>query len=160
MNASILPSHASFDRVVVDRWSAGGILAEMDAVASEVPVSMEYNGISHAVMLASPSDLEDFAVGFSLSEGIVSHRRQIYDLELTECDEGIQLQIEIASECFALLKTRRRSMAGRTGCGLCGAENLKQVFRPLRPVDAALRLDSQALQTALGQVQAQHGTPG
>lgn len=105
-----------------------------DDLAEETPVAFEYNGISHAVMLATPADLEDLAVGFSLSEGIVARRQDIFDIVCSESDAGITLQIEIASEDFARLKERRRSLAGRTGCGLCGAESLGQVMRDLLPL--------------------------
>jgi FdhD protein len=107
-----------------------------DDLAEETPVAFEYNGISHAVMLATPADLEDFAVGFSLSEGIVACRQDIFDIEVSAAAAGITLRIEIAGENFALLKERRRSLAGRTGCGLCGAESLDQVLRELTPLPA------------------------
>ena len=100
-----------------------------DDLAEETPVAFEYNGISHAVMLATPADLEDFGVGFSLSEGIVARRQDIFDLVIVESEAGITLRIEIAGADFARLKEHRRSLAGRTGCGLCGAESLGQVTR-------------------------------
>ncbi len=108
-----------------------------DDLAEEIPVALEYNGISHAVMLASPADLEDFAVGFSLSEGIVARPRDIFDIASVESELGITLRLEIASEDFVRLKAHRRSLAGRTGCGLCGAESLGQVMRELKPLAAA-----------------------
>jgi len=137
------------DAIVVERWSDGITETASDMVAAERPVSLDYNGISHAVMLASPADLEDFATGFSLTEGIVDHRRQILDLEVVERHEGLQLRITIAAACFHRLKLHRRSMAGRTGCGLCGTESLSQVFRPLAPVTAPAVLAPLALQRAL-----------
>lgn len=105
-----------------------------DDLAEEAPVAFEYNGISHAVMLATPAELEDFGVGFSLSEGIVARRQDIFDLVVAESEAGITLQIEIAGADFARLKAHRRSLAGRTGCGLCGAESLGQVTRELPPL--------------------------
>ena len=108
----------------------------VDTVAEEVPVAFEYNGISHTVMLATPADLEDFALGFSLSEGIVARRSDVFDIEIEEAEAGITLHLEIAGGCFANFKQRRRSLAGRTGCGLCGAESLTQVMRDLPPVAA------------------------
>lgn len=113
-------------------WRNGA--SRPDDVAEETPVAFEYNGISHAVMLASPADLEDFAVGFSLSEGIVGRRQDIFDIAWRESAAGIILQLEIASADFVRLKARRRSLAGRTGCGLCGAESLGQVMRELAPL--------------------------
>ena len=113
-----------------------GAEPRLDTVADEVPVAFEYNGIAHAVMLASPADLEDFALGFSLSEGIVQRGSDVYAVEVTQGAEGITLHLEIASAAFANLKQRRRSMAGRTGCGLCGVDSLAQVMRDLAPVHA------------------------
>jgi FdhD protein len=109
-------------------------VSALDTIAEEVPVAFEYNGISHTVMLATPADLEDFALGFSLSEGIVAGRSEVFDIEIEEAEAGITLHLEIAGGAFAKLKERRRSLAGRTGCGLCGAESLTQVMRDLPPV--------------------------
>jgi formate dehydrogenase accessory protein FdhD len=100
-----------------------------DEVIEEVPVALVYNGISQAVMLASPADLEDFALGFSLGEGILAHRRELYDLEVRNSCHGISVEMEIAPQRFLALKERRRNLAGRTGCGLCGVESLAEVAR-------------------------------
>jgi FdhD protein len=108
-----------------------------DHIAEEVPVAFEYNGIAHVVMLATPANLEDFAVGFTLTEGIVAHRQDIYDIDPEESEAGITLRIEIASEAFNHLKERRRNLAGRTGCGLCGTESLSQVRRAIAALPAA-----------------------
>lgn len=125
-----------------------------DWVADEVPVALQYNGLSHAVMLATPLDLEDFAVGFSLGEGLVEHAEDIRDVEPEETGQGIVLHIEIAPRCLAGLKARRRTLAGRTGCGLCGIESLAQVLpRTDRPV-APLALEVHALERALGEMRA------
>jgi len=115
--------------VVVNKWQADETSSIEDCVAEEVPVAMIYNGISHAVMLATPQDLEDFALGFSLAEGILSSPKELYAVEVVQQSSGIELRMEIASERFSQLKDRRRSMTGRTGCGLCGAESLAQALR-------------------------------
>jgi FdhD protein len=122
-----------------------GYAPNLDTVAEEIPVAFEFNGISHTVMLATPSDLEDFALGFSLTEGIVERRSEIFDIEIEEANEGITLRLEIAGGSFARLKERRRSMAGRTGCGLCGAESLKQVMRDLPRVTSGKHFQFSAL---------------
>jgi FdhD protein len=109
---------------------AGVAFVDTDFVAVEVPVALEYNGISHAVMMATPDDLKDFAVGFSLTEGIVDSAADIYEYETEATAQGMILHLDIASSCFSRLKDRRRSIAGRTGCGLCGAESLPQAVRP------------------------------
>ncbi|MCF8177285.1 MAG: formate dehydrogenase accessory sulfurtransferase FdhD [Sulfuritalea sp.] len=124
-------------------WRGGE--GRLDQLAEEKPVAFEYNGISHAVMLATPADLEDLAVGFSLSEGIVARRQDIFDIGCTESDAGITLHIEIASEDFVRLKAHRRSLAGRTGCGLCGAESLDQVMRDLTPLPVVAPFPVEAL---------------
>lgn len=98
-----------------------------DEIIEEVPVALVYNGISHAVMLASPADLEDFALGFSLSEGILARPGELYDIEIVPSCDGLAVEMEIASERFVALKDRRRQLTGRTGCGLCGVESLAEV---------------------------------
>ena len=110
------------------------LLAEPDELVNEVPVALEYNGIAHATLLATPNDLEDFAYGFSYTEGLIRSASDIYDVELEETENGIIVAVTIASACLDSLKRRRRAMAGRTGCGLCGIENLEEVVRPLQPV--------------------------
>ena len=107
----------------------------LDWVAEEVPVALVYNGISHAVMMASPSMLEEFALGFSLAEGIIPDASHLYACEVREaCRGGIEVDLTISSECFWKLKDRRRSMTGRTGCGICGVESLGEAVREKRVV--------------------------
>ena len=89
------------------RGVRGGLaFAVQDWVAQEVPVALEFNGISHAVMLATPADLEDFALGFSLSEGIVAAPRDVYGIDVVTRPNGVAVEIEIASEAFVALKAR------------------------------------------------------
>lgn len=122
---------------------------QQDQLAREVPVALEYNGISHATVLATPCDLEDFAYGFSYTEGVIRSARDIYDVELTTRDKGIVIQLTIASACLNQLKLRRRSLAGRTGCGLCGLESLDEVQRSLPPLASRPAfLDAEAVAAA------------
>lgn len=107
---------------------------DADVLAQETPIALAYNGISHATMLATPTALEDFAVGFSLTEGIVEHVSDIRDISLRVQEDGVVIELEIAGAPMDRLKTRRRAMAGRTGCGLCGVETLPEVMRPVAPV--------------------------
>lgn len=133
--------------VTVTRCKDGKLSEAKDSVAEEVPIAMIYNGISHAVMLATPQDLEDFALGFSLSEGILQSKSELYDVEIVAQNNGIELKMEVAGEAFAKLKDRRRNLTGRTGCGLCGAESLQDALR-LDSVDArAVKKD--ALQASI-----------
>ena len=137
----------------VEKWRDGVATKCVDVVAEEVPVALEYNGISHAVMLASPQDLEDFALGFSLSEGILTSRSEMFDCELIEHADGIQVQMQIATERFVLLKDKRRNMTGRTGCGLCGAETLQQAIRQPQPVVSNARFDGATLHAGMAAMQ-------
>ncbi len=137
-------------RATAVRGRRGGAVFETtDWVAEEVPVALVYNGVSHAVMLATPSDLEDFAIGFSCSEGIVDSPAQIYDMEQGETAQGITLSLDIAAACFARLKDRRRTLAGRTGCGLCGTDSLAQAVRAPLPLQATARFEAGAVSAAL-----------
>ena len=123
----------------------------LDWVAEEVPVALVYNGISHAVMMASPSMLEEFALGFSLAEGIIPDASHLYACELREgCRGGVEVDLTISSECFWKLKDRRRSMTGRTGCGICGVESLKEAVRETRLVPHEQTFPMAAYADALG----------
>lgn len=120
--------------------------------ATETAVALVYNGISHAVLMCTASDLEDLAVGFSLSEGIIDHSRDIHDIVQVGSDKGIELHIEIANRCMERLKKVRRSMAGRTGCGICGSESLEHVVRPLASLPKTTFLSWQKIDGILQQL--------
>jgi formate dehydrogenase accessory protein FdhD len=111
-------------RLPAERWRAGQMERATELVADEVPVALVYNGISHAVMLASPRDLEDFALGFSLGERIVRDARDIHDIEVEQAPHGIAIEMRIAAGAMLRLKQTRRARTGKTGCGLCGVESL------------------------------------
>ena len=114
------------------------------ALAEEVPVALVFNGISHAVMMASPANLEDFALGFALSEGLLQSPSQLYGVDIEVLAQGIEVRLEVAAQAEQHLKERRRNMAGRTGCGLCGADSLGQVRLPL-PQAPSVGIDTQAM---------------
>lgn len=131
-------------------------LEQDDTLATEVPVALQYNGISHAVLLATPTFLEDLAVGFSFTEGIIRDVSDVYDIHIEQDQRGYSIDIEIASACLQQLKQRRRQLAGRTGCGLCGLESLNEVRRELPPVNAPHTLYEQnAIFSALDQLRDQ-----
>ena len=136
-------------------WLDGVVEQGDDWVADEVAVALMYNCISHVVMMTTPRDLEDFAVGFSLSEGIVQHASDILDIEISDDENGIVIAMLIPEPAFALLKDQRRNMTGRTGCGLCGAETLEQAIKPPRKVSGELRVSASAIQKAIGVFSAQ-----
>lgn len=122
--------------VVIHRIRSG-ILAQTeqtDLIAEETPIALEYNGISHATMLATPADLEDYALGFSLTEGIINSAKDVRGIDIIAQHNGIIVKIEISTACEVRLKERRRAMSGRTGCGLCGVETLPEVLRNVPPV--------------------------
>jgi FdhD protein len=122
-------------------------------VAAEVPVALVYNGVSHAVMLATPQDIEDFALGFSLSEGILRSPTELYGVEVERSAAGIEAQLSIAAERMMELKARRRSLTGRTGCGLCGAESLAHAVRtPARIPRGDSAASATAIHRAMGQL--------
>ena len=142
-------SIGSSDKVSRTVWNAGDITEGSDHVATETAVAMVYNGISHVVMMATPDDLEDFALGFSLSEGVLSSPKQMLDYEEIQTDKGIELALTITAEPFAALKERRRNLVGRTGCGLCGAESLDQAITTPNIINAELTVSHKALQRAI-----------
>jgi FdhD protein len=126
---AFIVANQPLSEVAVTRWRDGVQSQATDKVAEEVPIALIYNGVSHAVMLATPLDLEDFALGFSLSEGILHSKSELYDIEIVAQPQGIELRLDVATEAFVKLKERRRNLVGRTGCGLCGAESLEQALR-------------------------------
>lgn len=108
-------------------------------IAEEVPVALVYNGISHVVLMATPQDLHELAYGFSLSEGIIDRASQIYAVEIVPSEQGILVNIELATACFARLKQQRRQLVGRSGCGLCGVESLAALAPQVTPLTAQVR---------------------
>ena len=122
----------------VRRWRDGQWEVTQDSVAEESPVALLFNSIPHVVMMASPKDLEDFAVGFSLSEGLLASVDDIEALQVEVHPEGMAVQLTCRPGALPDLSARRRNLTGRTGCGLCGAESLAQAVRP-RPKAASRR---------------------
>ncbi|MDH1626934.1 MULTISPECIES: formate dehydrogenase accessory sulfurtransferase FdhD [Shewanella] len=145
-------SHAVVTEIKVTLLEQGQASELTDYVANEVRVALVYNGISHTVMLASPENLEEFAIGFTLSERIVSHVNEIKGVDLEFTPEGVLIQVEITQRCFMELKQQRRNMAGRTGCGLCGVAQLEEAVKPVIRVDSDARFNIDHLQIALGQL--------
>jgi len=123
-----------------------------DWLAEEVPVALVYNGISHVVMMTTPKDLEAFAIGFSLSEGIIDAPADIFGMDVVAGCNGIEVQIELSSRRFMALKAQRRALAGRTGCGVCGVEQLDQIGKALTPLPFTQRFTLAHLDRALGQL--------
>jgi formate dehydrogenase accessory protein FdhD len=117
----------------------------LDQVIEETPVAFVYNGVPFAVMMATPRDLGDFALGFALAEGIVADASEFELLEVLRSDRGITLQGMIPATRFEALQARRRNLGGRSGCGLCGVEALEEAVRPLPRVQSSARITRDAI---------------
>ncbi|WP_028747443.1 formate dehydrogenase accessory sulfurtransferase FdhD [Rhizobium mesoamericanum] len=129
-------------RIAVRRIARSGRVAMPGErlVPEEVPIAFSYGGSTHAVMMGTPGNLKDFAIGFSLTEGIISDIGQIEGIEIFDSEKGIDIQIALVDEVAAALTARRRSMAGPVGCGLCGIESIEQAVRKV-PVVGDVSLD-------------------
>lgn len=130
-------------------WRGQVITGGERLLPEEIPVAFTYNGSSRAVMMATPADLEDFAVGFSLTDGLVKTAGEIETLEVLPGVAGIELQMFLACAPAKQLQERRRYRAGPTGCGLCGIESLAEALPPLRPCDSTQRVTADTIRAAL-----------
>ncbi len=139
-------------RSVVLVQGESGIHHKDDVLAHEVPVALVYNGISHTVMMCSPLDLEDFALGFSLAEGIIESPKELYDLKVTHEQLGITITLSISNRAHWRLAKRRRTLAGRTGCGICGTEQLEQVVKAVAPLQNSQTFPVQQLPSVLSKL--------
>src|SRR6266478_6096335 len=116
----------------VDRqaWRGGSPAEGMRAIPEETAIALTYNGGTYAVMMGTPQDLGDFAVGFSLSEGIVRSPEDIESLDIVQLDDGIELRMWLAQSKADRLSERRRHIAGPSGCGICGIDSIAEAVRP------------------------------
>jgi len=135
-------------------WRDGRLHDSYRALPVESAVALTYNGSTHAVMMASPADLEDFAIGFSLAEGIIDAPGDIEDLRPVEGPHGIDLQMWLNPVLAERHAARRRFMAGPTGCGLCGIESLEQAVKPPTAVSAEPRFTPEMIAEALASLPA------
>jgi FdhD protein len=118
------------------QWRDGLAVRGTRELAEETAVAISYNGSTHAVLMATPADLEDLAIGFSITEGIVDDMSAIEGVETVQFDEGVDVQVKVRDDIASRLAKRRRTMAGPVGCGLCGLESLEAATRKLAPVTA------------------------
>lgn len=135
--------------IVNSLWSGGSLVAGRRAIPEETPVAFTYEGSSYAVMMATPCDLEDFAVGFSLTEGIISSCEDILNLEVIEEEIGLELRMRLADPLATALAVRRRAHAGPVGCGLCGIESLEEAVRTVPSVAGGAAVQPAAISLAL-----------
>ena len=135
----------------VDRqiWRDGRLSEGARAIPEETAIALTYNGGSYAVMMATPQNLRDFAVGFSLSEGIVRSADDIESFEIVELDDGIELRMWLAQSTADRLSERRRHIAGPTGCGLCGIDSIAEAVRPAAIVAPGQSFSSREIMTAM-----------
>jgi FdhD protein len=135
----------------VDRqiWRDGRLSEGARAIPEETAIALTYNGGSYAVMMATPQSLRDFAVGFSLSEGIVRSADDIESFEIVELDDGIELRMWLAQSTADRLGERRRHIAGPTGCGLCGIDSIAEAVRPAAIVAPGQSFSSREIMTAM-----------
>jgi FdhD protein len=140
-DAEGLAQHAPLVQVWVQPGQ--GAAGHFEEAAEETPVALALNGISQAVMMATPSDLGDFALGFALTEGWIDQRHQLLDVEVQVQEDGIVIDLATTAACDQRQRARRRSLAGRTGCGLCGIESLEQMNlqAPARSAALPTRID-------------------
>jgi FdhD protein len=136
-------------RVPRAAWAGGELSSGARVVPEETAVALTYNRTTHAVMMATPADLEDFAVGFSLTEGIVERPREIEELAVVAGDNGIELRMWIGEDRGAAFHDRRRHLAGPTGCGLCGMDSLAEALRPAPVVASDLRVTADDVRRAI-----------
>ncbi|MCK5424528.1 MAG: formate dehydrogenase accessory sulfurtransferase FdhD [Emcibacter sp.] len=126
-------------------WRPEKSWVEERLVASEIPLALEYNCISHAVMMVSPMDIKDFTLGFSLTEGIIDSLDDIMDINIAPAEKGFIASLEITPDCFKRLDQFKRTLAGRTGCGLCGIDRLDHAIRPLNPIKSQLVINAEVV---------------
>ena len=141
-------------------WRDGTASDGMRPLAEETPVAMTYNRETFAVMLASPADLEDFATGFSLSEGIIRHPADLVELETVAVPDGIELRMALPPDLLDALARRRRHLAGPSGCGLCGLDSLASAVRPVPPVIGTARFSPAHIRAAMASMPAAQAMNG
>ena len=130
-------------------YRGDGVAAGVRTIPEETPIAFSYNRTAYAVMLATPADLEDFALGFSLTEGVVRSAADIEDLTIVPAEQGIELRMWLVPERVDSITQRQRRLAGPSGCGLCGLESLADAIRTLPHIDAPTRFDAAAVHAAM-----------
>jgi FdhD protein len=133
---------------------AGSAHATVEQIAEETPVALVYNGVPHVVVMASPANLDDLALGFSLSEAVIDSPAQLGGLEIVPEQAGYTVYLSVPPERAALIEQRRRNMTARTGCGLCGAETIEQAMRDVPQVTSTRPVAMSAIVAAMRQLPA------
>ena len=133
-------------------WTPNGDKNEMRPLSEEVPVVLEYNCVTFAVMMASPTDLIDFSYGFSLTEGIIEKESDIIYAQIKDAPKGKIAAIEINAHAFHRLEKYNRTLSGRTGCGLCGVEKLEHAIKELPKVRSDLKINPEVIHQAMNEL--------
>ena len=134
------------------RVDAGSARAVVEQIAEEAPIALVYNGVPHVVVMASPANLEDLALGFSLTEAVIGTAAELGGIEIVPEKTGYTIYLSVPSERVAAIEQRRRNMTARTGCGVCGAETIEQAMRAVPKVAGARRVTRQAMTAAMEQL--------
>jgi len=149
-------SRRAFDLAAEERCSVRAVQLDKDetcavteGIAEEAPIALVYNGVPHVVVMATPVHLEDLALGFSLTEGIIGSVSELGGIEIVPEPTGYSIYISVPPERVAAIEQRRRNMTARTGCGLCGAQTIEQAMRDAPKVQAGARVARQALARAM-----------
>jgi len=140
---------SSVNTVPVRRWENGVESQVDDQLANEVPIAISYQGISHVVMLATPVAVEELAIGFTLTEGLVKNISEIRAVSVTPQADSISVNLNVAPERFSEILTRQRHLSGRTGCGLCGSATLEDAIRYPESNQTSQLIDPMVVQSAL-----------
>jgi FdhD protein len=136
------------------RVDQGSTSAVVEQIAEEAPIALVYNGVPHVVVMASPADLEDLALGFSLTEAVIATAAELGGIEIVPEQTGYTIYLSVPPERVAAIELRRRNMTARTGCGVCGAETIEQAMRNVPKVAAGQRMTRHAMAGAMKQLPA------
>lgn len=131
------------------QWREGKVQQRTETIVEETPVVLVYNGIPHVVMMATPTDLEDFIVGFSITEELIRTPADLSGVKIVRYGQGIEVQAVVPAECEAVITARSRRLTGRTGCGICGTDSIDAVLKTLHPVTQDTPIAPEAIETAL-----------
>ena len=131
------------------RWRGEAVADETERVVEETPVVVVYNRIPHVVMMATPLDLEDFVLGFSITEELITGPADIERIEIVRYSQGIEVQVAVSAACEAIIGSRTRRMTGRTGCGVCGADGVAAVLKTIHRLPEGLTVSPMAIRVAL-----------
>jgi len=135
--------------IAARHWHDGAFEERTEQVVEETPVVIVYNHIPHVVMMATPRDLEDFAVGFSVTEELVRSPADIERIDIVKYSQGIEVQTAVPADCEAVIATRTRRLTGRTGCGICGSDSIESVLKTLHAVPPGVVVPAPAIERAL-----------